>query len=256
MLKTAIIDLQGGFGNQIFQFAFGCKLKELGYRVLFDKRKFSEVQKFPRKLEINPSNNNFKLVNTSKLKKFINLYSYNDDNYIQIQYENRKLFRVTGYFQDLDLIKNYENEITSLLSLETQKTIKEKALVHIRRGDYVQIGENIGNLYYKKAIRQLLKYKSNIKYDIFTDDISYEPDKKIFVNTEEILYPSNSKSTLESFLEMLNYRYYIISNSTFSALAAILSPVKNKVIIYPSPWFKHTTFQLKNVPTAWIKINR
>ena len=48
MKKYAVVDLMGGFGNQIFQYSFGKELSNKGFKVSFDSSNYET-----RKLENN-----------------------------------------------------------------------------------------------------------------------------------------------------------------------------------------------------------
>ena len=40
MKKYAVVDLMGGFGNQIFQYSFGKELSNKGFKVSFDSSNY------------------------------------------------------------------------------------------------------------------------------------------------------------------------------------------------------------------------
>ena len=54
-------------------------------------------------------------------------------------------------------------------------------------------------------------------------------------------------------LKMLEYENYIISNSTFSLIPAILSKSEKKAVYVPTPWFRNSK-KLINFPENWIGI--
>jgi len=51
---------------------------------------------------------------------------------------------------------------------------------------------------------------------------------------------------------MVNYKHFVISNSTFSLIAAYLGETENSTIVYPTPWFKNSDFKVENMPKNWI----
>ena len=53
---------------------------------------------------------------------------------------------------------------------------------------------------------------------------------------------------------MLNFENYIVGNSTFSLIPAVLSESKESKILVAEPWFRNKNKKL-NVPNNWIKIN-
>lgn len=62
MQPISIVDIKGGLGNQIFQFSYALYLRDLGHKVFTDTKFFDQDNPFPRKLEIRPSEFNFKNV--------------------------------------------------------------------------------------------------------------------------------------------------------------------------------------------------
>ena len=52
---------------------------------------------------------------------------------------------------------------------------------------------------------------------------------------------------------MLNKENYIVGNSTFSLLAAVLSETSNSKILYANPWFRNKSKDL-NFDSNWVGI--
>ena len=48
---------------------------------------------------------------------------------------------------------------------------------------------------------------------------------------------------------MLTYENFIVGNSTFSLVPALLSDAKNKIIIIADPWYRNTKINI-DVPGA------
>jgi len=48
------------------------------------------------------------------------------------------------------------------------------------------------------------------------------------------------------------HKNYIIANSSFSLIAAVLSLQSHKKIIYPKPWFRGSNIHIQNIPNLWI----
>ena len=77
---------------------------------------------------------------------------------------------------------------------------------------------------------------------------------KIFKNINNIYYPNTQIKPIEVFREMSSYEYFIIANSSFSALAAFLSEGNPKAILYPYPWWRLSEIEIKNIPGSWIPV--
>ena len=53
--------------------------------------------------------------------------------------------------------------------------------------------------------------------------------------------------------KMMNYKYYVIANSSFSIIPAFLSEF-DKIIFYPNPWWRNSDVKIQNIPSSWISI--
>jgi hypothetical protein len=166
---------------------------------------------------------------------------------------------LTSKYFDKNLINSFyyiknKNKINKYKKLITKKTIA----IHIRGKDYnlkknqhrVVCDEN----YYTKSINYF-KDKKNI-FHIYTDDVKYA--KKLLKNKikkkNHIYIKNNKMNDLEEFELLRNYKYYIISNSTYSLAASFLSRYK-KVIIAPKYWFigvKNNLLKSQNAEIVYI----
>ena len=126
--------------------------------------------------------------------------------------------------------------------------------IHIRRGDYVDLGLNLSLNYYKNAINMAKNTIKNFKFEVFSDDIQWAKSQIIFNKCIKFNEYSNSEdSNLEDFKKLFNFKNYIISNSTFSLIPALLNSDKNGKIFYPDPWIKNK--KIINKPKDnWIMI--
>ena len=96
-------------------------------------------------------------------------------------------------------------------------------MLHIRREDYLIMKEELKIDYYEKAIKEAMKEIPEFEYNIFTDDIDWVKKHKIFNSAKNVYYSSNSRiDTIKTFSKMLEHNNFIISNSTFSLIPAIL----------------------------------
>ena len=88
---------------------------------------------------------------------------------------------------------------------------------------------------------------------IFTDDhdLKIEDFKSFNVNK---LFNDKKDDVLETFKKMTQFQNFIISNSTFSFLAAFLGQEKNSTVYYPYPWMRNSNVQIKNFPKEWTQL--
>ena len=95
----------------------------------------------------------------------------------------------------------------------------------------------------------------NFQFDVFTDDVEWVKKQKLFKNARDIICSDNSvESTIKDFSKMLSYKHFIISNSTYSLIPAIINEESDSMIIIPEPWFKNENKNI-NPHKTWIKLN-
>ena len=254
MKKNAIVNLQGGLGNQIFQIAFALELMSHNIRTFCDIHFYDSNMQFPRQLELDPlefgiksikfkSNKIFSKLNT--LFQEIDTFKFEDFKYLN---------RFIGYYQDFMIIEKHKEILKELLKIQNMPYDNEKVLIHIRQDDYKKINQDLTDSYYAKSIDEFLGINKNYKFDIFTDDLDFVPNIKIFKNIDQIYYPDANIKPLEVFRDMSRYQNFIVANSSFSALAAFLSNSKSEKVVYPHPWWRDSEIQIKNIPLSWIPV--
>jgi len=273
----ALVEIKGGFGNQLFQLAFANHLKHLGFKVTLNLEKNNN-----KSMALNYEHFGFKKSNILLIKITRFLYRISQGNkgkYFfrllfskffdkkskieQFDENNKKyLTHFDGYWQDVKILEEQKKYLISCLSksenFETpldKNTIPGSTLVHVRKGDYKSLNEDLHITYFQEAIDYAKKHIDNFSFEVFTDDIEWVNNQKIFSEAKYIHSPNQTQaSILIDVSKMLNFENYIISNSSFSLTAAILGEKKNSIVILPTPWMKHTKADPKNLKYAWKKI--
>tara|TARA_Y100001936_G_scaffold55470_1_gene54386 strand:+ start:2698 stop:3561 length:864 start_codon:yes stop_codon:yes gene_type:complete len=268
MNKNGIVDIFGGFGNQIFQFCFANSLKNKNLSITINTRDFQRVAKenspllTARKLVLPVEYFEFdeatsKEFRSYKLKKLIyeskftkkltnqNIYkSFNDKNYSDSEF--KKFNRFTGNWQSLNVLIENKDFIKTSLSKNNilkdaigSEVSSKETLLHVRRNDYIKFNEELNIEYYKKAFSIMRKKVTNFEYSVFTDDIDWVKKQKIF-NDAKLIHTSSDKplDVINTFSLMLKNYHFILANSTFSMLASFISQKTDSIIISPYPWFK------------------
>lgn len=254
MKKIGIVDLKGGFGNQIFQIAYALFLKNYGLNIYIDKRFFKLDHPFPRNLEINPKDFGFKQIEFKNNRLFFLLDTFFEEQESFELNEFRLFNRFVGYYQDLKYIELSRNVLSENLGIYKNELNKNLVVIHLRKTDYVTINQMLSDKYYQNAIDHILEKNDKTMFDIYTDSNQLKLDKNIFKNVNEVYFPSKDEPPIEVFRKLSNYRTYVIANSSFSALAAYLSKFENKEVYYPEPWFRKSNIQLKGIPKNWNSI--
>ena len=254
------VQLMGGLGNQLFQYAAGllqrretngklylCKTKENHHDNNRDYRDvFTLAQKF----------------NSEYLPHHITLYQENAfSSWNPINYDYSIVY-MYGYFQNYTILKPILNELKYSL-LETFQNIRNNMLrdyiipsssdsgfIHVRRGDYL-VKSDIHHVqdieYYKKGVSRL----DNIsKWYIFSDDIEWCKQQEFFIGIQPI-YIEETDPVLNLILMSEIMGCAIIANSTFSWMGAYLGVgLQENRVIYPKQWFHNETPDL--FPSEWI----
>lgn len=286
------VELKGGLGNQLFQYATALSLSKYhGTKV------FVDIKKLNAKDEVIGTYRKYKLKNlvNKPIVKNISLFD-SFKVFISIKIEekfhlmNKQIFKEKSFFYDENIWKTkgniklygnfqsykyFENSKTLLfdeLAMDVtsfSKSFFEKfndisydnsIAIHIRRGDYFTnkiAFEVLGVLdvsYYKKAIQLIQEKIVGAKFFIFSDDINWAREN-IKVNNSEIIFICNNEeeNDIADFYLMQHCKHNIIANSTFSWWAAYLNPNPNKIVIAPQKWFNDTSFNTKDLfPPNWI----
>lgn len=239
-----ITKLQGGIGNQLFQWATTYSLAsryktnyafELSYFFTNQRplllHKFSGV-KIPSVTSVYP------------------LQIVHDDFIFKNIQDNSFL---SGYWQSEKYFIEYKKEILEILSpTEPQKNnllekypilLDDVTSIHVRRGDYVNL-QNIHPLqsidYYKTAI-QKLNAKSIL---VFSDDLDW--CRKLFTDKNYHFFAESDEIAVLHAMSLCKNN--IIANSSFSWWGAWINLNTQKRVIAPKMWFG------ENGPKNWQDI--
>lgn len=282
-VMKAVVNIKGGFGNQIFQYAFSNYLKEIGYNVKVDTSvyNFLEEKITPRKLIISPKDFNLLIINDFEKIKFKFLKKLSDSKKLNFvfnfdrfnaykkivklkEFNQSKKFKNSyfdGYWQDTNILENQKIFLIDSLSkngkiktsFEKVKT-KGSTILMVRRGDYLSLKEDLSIEFYQNALIYCKENIKNFNYEIFTDDIEWVKNQNIFRDALEINPPSDEPDeVINLFSKMITFENFIIGNSTFSLVAAILGSNNDSRIVVADPWFKNKQGVEINNP-KYIKI--
>jgi len=269
-----VVNISGGLGNQMFQYAFAISLKcKLQENVLIDIHHFKgynlhngfEINKIfshaslpiAQKEEINKVSRyipNYKLSRIVrklfhvKSTEFIASYNY---KYLPEVYTISGDCYFEGYWQSYYYFKDIKKELIAVFEFPIENDYNKKIRidieqnisvgVHVRRGDYIgntTLG-NICNLdYYKRALDVLLKNKKNYVFYIFSNDIYWCSQNILpMLNGYRVVIVDGNVGG-ESFYDMYlmtKCNYLIIANSSFSWWGAFLNP-SSHLVIAPKGW--------------------
>lgn len=283
--ESKILRLQGGIGNQLFQYWAGyfytrvndCKLiiDTGNYDTDFD---FSLMQEIAQELD-------FDCITTSRLERVLQRHvKLPFLNGMRVYHENRLMYDpsfwhhstktrlMMGYFQSfryfLDpdtVVEQTLRALSKSVSDSNEAILKQKndlVSVHIRRGDYVNNAHTLSyhgicsDEYYLNAIKLIKRLNTNVKFVVFTNDLPYA--RKLFLG--EPVYFANelfkTSSDREEMYLMSKCKFNIISNSSFSWWSAYLNQSLDKIVIAPNEWYGFPYDSNDLLPVDWLKISK
>lgn len=287
-----ILKLQGGLGNQMFQYAAAKRIA--GNKPIYFDMEFLNAQTIatssftPRGLElsvfpnvkINEVKNKvaLRIIKSNKalyalLKKmpFNNLLMIRQsekNEFIELPNLTSSTIYLDGYFQDEAYFKAIKQQLFEDFQFPASTTegesIKNAIIsanntvsIHIRRGDYLkpQINAYHGLLplsYYQKAKKQIEAKITSPHYYIFSDDPEWCRKNINFFGGNSTIVSKTIDNAWEDMFLMSLCKHNIIANSSYSWWGAWLNKNPDKVVIAPHNWFTSVTTNI--VPKHWIKI--
>ncbi|MFY7812012.1 MAG: alpha-1,2-fucosyltransferase [Flavobacterium sp.] len=284
-----VVKIQGGLGNQMFQYAFGYALHHK-YKVkvyydlsLYDIQK--ETNQYTQRefllskayhISICKYNrNSLKNKIIQKCYKWLGVTRHiihdAESGYQPIDFKKNTTY--IGYWQDQEYFKEYHQKLVKLFTpskfstscLQWQQLIQSSEIptvsVHFRRGDYVQkeavnaVHGVCSNQYYLDALQYLMDRIPTFQIFVFSDDINWV--KENFMFQQPAFFVDNVTVPWEDIYLQSICNHNIIANSSFSWWGAWLNKNPNKINIGPLKWFndieKNNNF--KNIlPNYFIKI--
>ena len=288
-----IVRLQGGMGNQMFQYALGRALSlkndttlKLDIGILnetknsFIKREYNLdiyniSAEIATKNDIPSIHQNYRGdILIFKIYKYLERFIKSKGKEKYFQYDPSILntgpdVYLDGYWQSPKYFIGFEDIIKKDFTFKCKlsdkiinliEVIKKEnsVCVHVRRGDYVgnKYHEIVGKDYYDKGIEYL---NGKIKIDkiyVFSDDIGWCRENMAFQFPVMFVEDEYKGEKNEGhFALMKSCKYFIIPNSSFAWWSAWLSDYKNKIIICPTQWFADKSINSNDlIPKEWIKI--
>jgi hypothetical protein len=265
---VVVVDLKGGLGNQLFQFAKGVNIGlEFKVKIIFSTNWFKtqnlripELSKFNIPLDqvVRPcvieNMLDFTLdlpCNCEKFltvnEKFFHFYNIDiPDNCVKLE----------GYWQSLENFSTYQGAIGNFLreSIFIQNS-KNPITVHCRLGDYFknknvqEVHPVMSTQYYRKALKIIIGLSNESSIRLVSDDSNIAIDS---ILPQEFNYiDCSSKSLIDDFSTLVNSEHIIIGNSTFSWWAAFLSNAQ--IVIAPSRWFTKDASRRMNTSDLYME---
>ena len=263
-----VIQLSGGMGNQMFQYALYLQLKALGKNVkIDDKTEYEGRNARPVRLSVfdakyaMPTETEMKCLTDSYLDLFSKIrrkltgrktteYVEKSQLFDSVVLEKDRAYLVgwwqsEKYFVD---IKDKVREAYTFKNIELSEKMQRykevmvncnSVSVHIRRGDYLEADEVYGGIcteeYYEKAMKKMEEEIPGCRFFIFTNDVPWVKEHMMGENVIVVEGNDEDAGYIDMYL-MTQCKHYILANSSFSWWGCYLNPSKNKKVIAPKTW--------------------
>lgn len=178
-----------------------------------------------------------------------------------------------GYWQSERYFKAVEDTIRADFRIVTPPSPENAALLaelaqlpaislHIRRGDYVNNSRTNATHgtctldYYARAA-ELIAGKMATKPVIFTfsDDPAWVRENLVLPYEMRVMKHNDSDHNYEDLRLMSACRHHIIANSSFSWWGAWLNPSPDKMVVSPARWFADPAMVNDDIwPESWIRL--
>jgi hypothetical protein len=289
-----ICNLNGGLGNQMFQYAHSRMLSAMLQKELviatdcleknFNgiKRKYELADAFNipiKEIEISNLKSfpwwmkspQLRLLLSKKIFNFILPSTFiTEENYSPFNNKNltQCLFYIHGYWQNI----KYFDSVSELIRkdfifpkfFDTDESklldkIKSQSSVgiHVRRGDYLNSPKHysLSIKYYLDSVKYIRNINAETQAFIFSDDKQWVADNLIkLIPNSQIVNLNAIDQSWKEMRLMSTTDHQIIANSSFSWWAAWLNNSPNKVVIGPKIWFPNEEKRNQVLPKSWISM--
>lgn len=268
--------LRGGIGNQFFQWVYALNLQKNGFHVKLNSS-FLKIRKDNQtsgKIELNNLLLSLELPVVSwnyisslefAFRRLALLAGVLEDDRHVYHNQGSRFFHY-GYYQvnrflDDSVVQSAKGLLRS--ELRVCDIAGSFCVLHVRAGDYLTNSHNFTHMgllsvdYHVAAGQYLLKHYPNNKLIIVSDDNILSGvvlNKLAEGGLERVRLLSDvlgrNETQLDAIKTMLSAEAISLSNSSFSAMCAVLGKATN--VLYPRPWFKsQKLFHVSPVLDKW-----
>lgn len=286
-----VVRLDGGLGNQMFQYACARRLAHVrsvdlkldispfaqgslrsfaldGFRIAAITSSDGEVRIFRLKARLGTilhkrTKRRFGLpiiVRNHSLEFDATIRHLDGNVYLDGYWQSEK------YFSDIADLLRSDFRLAQPLPPSEADLLKaicstNSVAVHVRRGDYVSnpaVAAKHGlcsDDYYRNAVRLMRSHVPDAHLFVFSDEPDWVRRNMEFEGPYTIVQSSGAASHHHDLTLMSSCRHQIIANSSFSWWGAWLNVNPEKIVVSPSSWFReegHDSGDL--VPEPWLRV--
>lgn len=288
-----IVRLNGGLGNQLFQYAVGyAHAQSNNAELKLDLSVFADLssqRQTPRRPDILDFAISAPLAEPDEIERIRNPYGvlsglvrlvrqkgfkrYYDDWHPEVMRWRGDVY-LDGYFQCEryfvrcfpDLQKEFELSLEKAEGITSMRArisaLRNPVSLHVRRGDYVRHPEHeiCTSDYFRSALSSMREAVGPYKLVVFSDDVQWvrahlELGSEALFVSEQMRADGNGFSPSQELVLMSQCSHHIISNSTFSWWGAYLNRRSDKVVMAPAIWNRSRIYPHKNIlPEGWRRL--
>lgn len=269
------VQMSGGLGNQMFEYALYLKLKSMGKEVKMDdftcygpRERTKQLQVFGVSYDRLTQKEYEELTDSCMLpwhRIRRKLTGRKDLSYREsgCNFDPEVLRRdhtlLLGYFQTEKYFQDIEEQVReafqfrnftpsrSVREYERRMEECEAVSLHVRRGDYLKpenqalFGGICDEAYYERAVSRMRSALPGAKFFVFSNDPSWI--KEHYMGPDFVIVEGNDEDMGYADLYLMSKcRHHILANSSFSWWGAWLDGNPDKIVIAPDRWFNGRDF--------------
>jgi hypothetical protein len=286
------VNVIGGLGNQMFQYAFGralalrhgyefnldvtdfgwyrthegFQLEALGVRCkLATERQLAQLlgwrhRRWARRLRMYKRFPRRNTVVEPHFEFSARLLRAPDDCYFVGYWHSNRYFNDQAQQLRTDFV-SADVDLSVYGDLPSEIASTESVAVHVRRGDYTTTvrGRNTfvpcGKPYYKKAVDLIRGRVSNPKFFVFSDEPSAVTHEQLIDTSHRLVNVQPRPPAYVELRLMMLCKHFVIANSSFSWWAAWLGDNPTKRVVAPRNWFADGSRDTRDLlPKDWILV--
>jgi hypothetical protein len=291
MKPRLVVNLLGGLGNQLFQYACGWALaQEHGREMVLDAGSFDQYKLRPfllDRLKIKARRASDaeleawglpagrlarirrRLFGTAIASVREPAYTWNP-----VQLPAGKDVWLNGYWQSERYFAAYKKDLRAQFAVKAAvngpnarllKTIRaagaKACAVHVRRGDYVSSAlaarthGTVGPDYYAAAVAKLRTKVKGAKLFVFSDDPAWARANLPFAAQASFVDANGPEAPEQDLRLMAACRHFVLANSSFSWWGAWLGEGPRSLVLAPLRWFKTPKLDPRDLlPARWERV--
>lgn len=253
MTDLVRIILQGGLGNQLFQYAAGLSIiKKTGGKLWLGEAQYNKHSGRDYRKQLYKRGCAIGLDGNPEVLERPHIQSDAFERWNQTKYMNMKHLSLQGYFQYLpaiqdevaiisnDLLESLSDIRNNLSKKYSIEDTKNTAFLHIRRNDYLNhptLHWTQGKDYYTRGI-DIVNNGKPLRWLVLSDDTTWCKQQD-WLNRDGLEIVNEPDELHGLMLMSLCRAGAVIANSSYSWWGAMLGSAKvNSPVVYPLKWFK------------------